>query len=69
MLTQASLPPKAAETSKDKATSASVRLPARESSLPLLAEGGEGRWLALAGRWLAARYVRADEHGGRGGLI
>jgi hypothetical protein len=34
MLAQAGLPPKAAATNKDKATSALVRIPARESSLP-----------------------------------
>ena len=61
MLAQAGLPPKAAETSKDKATSASVRLPARESSLPLLAGGGVGRRLALAGRRLATR-CKVVEH-------
>ena len=37
MLAQVSLPPKAAETGKDKATSALARLPVRESSLALLA--------------------------------
>jgi hypothetical protein len=55
MLTQASLPPKAAEIGKDKATSALARQPIRESSLPLLAGGGGGRRLALAGRRLATR--------------
>ena len=69
MLAQAGLPPKAAETSKDKATSASVRLPARESSLPLLVGGGGGHRLALAGRWLATRCVLVDEHGGWGGCM
>jgi hypothetical protein len=69
MLTQASLPPKAAETGKDKATSALARLPIRESSLPLLVGGGGGRRLALAGRRLATRCVLADEQGGRGGCM
>ena len=68
MLTQASLPPKAAKTSKDKAASALARLPIRYSSLPLLAGGGGGRRLALAGRRLATRCVPVDEQGGRGGL-
>ena len=69
MLTQAGLPPKTAETSKDKATSALARLPVRESSLPLLVGGGGGRRLALAGRWLATRCVPVDEQGGRGGCL
>jgi hypothetical protein len=68
MLVQASLPPNAAETGKDKATSALARLPVRETSLPLLVGGGEGRRLALAGWRLATRSVPVDEQGGRGGL-
>jgi hypothetical protein len=43
MMAQASLPPKAVETGKDKATSALARLAVREPSLPLLAEDGGGR--------------------------
>ena len=69
MLAQASLPPKAAETDKDKATSALARLPVRESSLPLLVGGGGGRRLALVGRRLATRCVPVDEQGGRGGCM
>jgi hypothetical protein len=69
MLTQASLPPKAAKTSKDKVASALARLPVRETSLPLLAGSGGGRRLALAGRWLATRCVLADKQGGRGGAV
>ena len=49
--------PKAAETNKDKATSALARLLARKSSLSLLVGGGGGRRLALAGRRLATRCV------------
>ena len=66
MLAQAGLPPKAAETGKDKATSALARLPVRETSLPLLVGGGGGRRLALVGRRLATRCVPVDEQGGRG---
>jgi hypothetical protein len=70
MLAQASLPPKAAETGKDKATSALARLPVREPSLPLLVGGGGGRRLALAGRRLPTRcVVLVDEQGGRGGCM
>jgi hypothetical protein len=69
MLAPASLPPKAAETGKDKATSALARLPVREPSLPLLARGGGGRRLALAGRRLATRCVLVDEQGGRGSCM
>jgi hypothetical protein len=69
MLAQAILPPKAAETGKDKATSALARLPVREPSLPLLARGGGGRRLALAGRRLATRCVLVDEQGGRGSCM
>jgi hypothetical protein len=69
MLTLASLPPEAAETGKDKATSALAMLPVRESSLPLLAGGGGGHRLALAGRRLATRCHLADEQGGRGGCM
>ena len=69
MLAQAGLPPKAAETGKDKATSALARLPVRETSLPLLVGGGGGRRLALVGRRLATRCVPVDEQGGRGGCM
>ena len=69
MLAQASLPPKAAETGKDKTTSALARLPVRESSLPLLARGDGGRRLALAGRRLATRCVLVDEQAGREGCM
>ena len=48
MLAQAGLPPKAAETGKDKATSALARLPVRETFLPLLVGGG---WQLAASRW------------------
>ena len=69
MLAQAILPPKAAETGKDKATSALARLPVREPSLPLLAGGGEGRRLALAGRRLATRCVLVNAQSGRWGCM
>jgi hypothetical protein len=69
MLAHAGLPPKAAETGKDKATSALARLPVRETSLPLLVGGGGGRRLALVGRRLATRCVSVDEQGGRGGCM
>jgi hypothetical protein len=68
MLAQDGLPPKAAETDKDKATSALARLPVRETSLPLLVGGGGGRRLALVGRRLATRCAPVDEHG-RGGCM
>ena len=69
MLAHAGLPPKAAETNKDKTTSALARLPARKSSLSLMAGGGGGHRLALAGRRLATRCVPVDEQGGRGGCM
>ena len=69
MLAQAGLPPKAAETGKDKATSALARLPVRESSLPLLVGGGGGHRLALAGRWLATRCVMVHEQVDRKGRL
>ena len=68
-MAQASLPPKAAEANKDKAMSALARLPARESSLSLLAGGDGGRRLTLAGRRLATRCVMVDEQGGQGGCL
>ena len=57
----ASLPLKAAESIADKATSWLERLLARDSSLSLLEGGGEGRRLALVGRWLGTRCVRVHE--------
>ena len=62
MVTHVSLPPKAAETGKDKATSALARLSVRESSLPLLVWGGGGMgvvgWRSPVGGWqLAASWV------------
>jgi hypothetical protein len=69
MLAQSSLPPKAAETGTDKATSALARLLVRKTSLPLLVGGGGGRRLALAGRRLATCCVLVDEQGGRGGCM
>jgi hypothetical protein len=65
LLAQASLPPKAAETGKDKATSALARLTVRETALPLLVGGGGGLRLALAGRRLATRCVLVDEQRSR----
>ena len=50
MLVQAGLPPKAAETNVDKATSWLASPPARDLSLSLLVGGGGGHRLALAGR-------------------
>ena len=67
-MASASLPLKAEEANKDKAMSALARLLARKLSLSLLARGGGGRRLALAGRRLVTRCVLVDEHGGRGGL-
>ena len=61
MLADASLPPKAAGTNKDKATSSLARMPARESSLSLLEGGGGGRRLALAGRRPRTRYVLVNK--------
>ena len=69
MLAQAGLPPKAAETGKDKATSALARLPVCETFLPLLVGGSGGRRLALVGRRLATRCVPVNEQGGRGGCM
>jgi hypothetical protein len=69
VLAQAGLPPKAAETNVDKATSGLARPPARELSFSLMAGGGGGRRLALAGRRLATRCVLVDEHGGLGGCM
>jgi hypothetical protein len=69
MLAQASLPPKAAMIGKDKATSALARLLVREPSLPLLARGGGGRRLALAGRRLATHCFLVDEQDGGGGCM
>ena len=50
VLAQAGLPPKAAETNVDKATSWLASPPARDLSLSLLVGGGGGRRLALVGR-------------------
>ena len=61
MLADASLPPKAAGTNKDKATSWLARMPARESSLSLLEGGGGGRRLALAGRRPRTRCVLVNK--------
>ena len=61
MLAQAGLPPKAAETNKDKATIALARAPARPSHLSTLEGGGVGRRLALAGRRLVTRCVLVDK--------
>ena len=61
MLAQAGLPPKAAETNTDKATSWLARLPACDSSLFLVEGRSGGRWLALAGRRLATRCVVVHE--------
>ena len=60
-LADARLTSKAAETITDKATSWLAKLPTRDSSLSLLEEGGEGRQLALAGRWLGTRCVSVHE--------
>ena len=66
MLADASLPPKAAGTNKDKATSWLARMPARESSLSLLEGGGGGRRLALAGRRPRTRCVLVNKLAGWG---
>ena len=68
-LASASLPLEAEEANKDKAMSALARLQARKTSSSLLAGGGEGRRLALAGRRLATRCVLVDAHGGRRGCM
>ena len=69
MRAHAGLPPKAAETNIDKATSWLARLRARDSSPSLLEGDGEGRRLALAGRWLATRCDPVHELVGRGGRL
>ena len=56
-MASASLPLKAEEANKDKAMSALARLLARKLSLSLLARGGGGRRLALAGLPAAKHYV------------
>jgi hypothetical protein len=69
MLARARLPRKAEEAQTDKAMSALARLLARKTSSSLLARGGGGRRLALAGRRLATRCVVVDAHGSRGGCM
>jgi hypothetical protein len=64
MLAQAGLPPKAAETNVDKATSWLASPPARDLSLSLLAGGGWGHRLALAGRRPATRCALMLERAG-----
>jgi hypothetical protein len=68
MLADASLPPKAAESSTDKATSWLARMPVSDSPLSLLEGCGGGRRLALAGRRLLTRCVPVHELAGRGDL-
>jgi hypothetical protein len=66
VLAQAGLPPKAAETNVDKATSSLASPPARDLSLSLLVGFGGGRRLALAGRRPAIRCVLVLERAGWG---
>ena len=67
MLADASLPPKAAESNTDKATSWLARGPASDSPQSLVEGGGGGRRLALAGRRLLTRRVPVHELAGRRG--
>jgi hypothetical protein len=67
MLADASLPPKAAESNTDKATSWLARVPASDSPQSLMEGGGGGRRLALAGRRLLTRRVPVHELAGRRG--
>ena len=65
MLADASLPPKAAESNTDKATSWLARVPASDSPQSLMEGGGGGRRLALAGQRLLTRRVPVHELAGR----
>jgi hypothetical protein len=65
MLADARLPPKAAESNPDKATSSLARMPASDSPLSLLEGGGGGRRLALASRRLLTRCVLVHELAGQ----
>ena len=65
-LANAGLPPKAAESIVDMAPSLLATLPASDSPLSLLERGGEGRRLALAGRWLETHCVLVHELVGMG---
>ena len=60
-LADAGLPPNAAESIVDKATSMLARLLASESPLSMLEGGGGGRRLALAGRRLETPCVLVNE--------
>ena len=69
MLAGASLPPKAAESNADKATSWLARMPASDSPQSLMEGAGGGRRLALAGRLLVTCCVLADKQDGQGGHL
>jgi hypothetical protein len=69
MLADAGLPPKAAETNLDKATSWLARLPASDSSLSLLEGGGGGRRLALAGQRPVTHCIPVHKLVSRGGRM